>query len=593
MVQGEKKESTSENAVLLVGMSLALVGVALYLVVTRFHIRPSQLVEAGLYLLILITAVVVPISWKIHDPGIRKKRNPFVMPKRTDRKHVAAAWKKHSVVLGYDMNFKPWFWSDRVRTMQSVVVGMSGSGKTTLLENIATQDIARWIGTPEHPKRVPMIIFDGKGDLEFFNRLLPHVHRAGRLEQLRLLNPSQPDLSSLYNPFYAPDGDYMANVGMIFGSFNLHDEFFAKHQLNYLGDVVRVLYYTGSLYNFYDVVVMLLDELVMAEQIEKAKAKMERDSSVSTEQRLNFEMSVKNLVKSLSDRDRIPKIQGLVNECMTFLDDDLSQVTGQYDDLLSIDQLIDEQLILFVSLNINKKTEAVRSLGKMMLQNIQLCVGKRYESPDSAKRGGHEFFSIILDEFSPFGYRNFSRILNTARGAETAFLFSLQSLPQLAEVGRGFAEDISSAPNTTISARTRDETTAQYFIRASAEHTVTKRSVMKERGLFGFGKYQETGRATESEDRETRSQDESIKNLPKGMVEILMSDDTEGTRHGKIMVRPPDDVTIPGFTPTLFPRLIHSIAASNGANLRFKQESRKDEFHVPNRPRFQTGGFKK
>ena len=385
----------------------------------------------------------------------------------------------------------------------------------------------------------------------------------------------------------------MANVGMIFGSFNLHDEFFAKHQLNYLGDVVRVLYYTGARYNFYDVVVMLLDEVAMAEQIEKAKARMDRDASVSTEQRLNFEMSVKNLVKSLSDRDRVLKIQGLVNECMTFLDDDLSQVTGQYDDLLSIDQVIDEQLILFVSLNINKKTEAVRSLGKMLLQNIQLCVGKRYESLDSAKRGGHGFFSIILDEFSPFGYRNFSRILNTARGAETAFLFSLQSLPQLAEVGRGFAEDISSAPNTTISARTRDKTTADYFINASGEHSVTKRSVMKERGLFGLGKYQETGRATESEDRETRSQDESIKNLPKGMVEILMSDDTEGTRHGKLMVRPPDDVMIPGFTPTLFPRLIHSSADSNGANLRFKQASRKDEFHVPNRSHLHTGGFLK
>ena len=593
MVQKERRESASENAVLLVGLGLALVGITLYLLVARLHIRPSQLIEAGLYLLIVITAVAVPISWRIHDPGMRKKRDPFVMPARRDRKYVAAAWKKHSVLLGYDMNFNPWLWSDRVRTMQSVVVGMSGSGKTTLLENVATQDIARWIGTPENPKRVPMILFDGKGDLEFFHRLLPHVHRAGRLEQLRLLNPSQADLSCLYNPFHAPDGDYMANVGMIFGSFNLHDEFFAKHQLNYLGDVVRVLYYTGARYNFYDVVVMLLDEVVLAEQVEKAKAKMERDSSVSTEQRLNFEMSVKNLMKSLSDRERIPKIQGLVNDCMTFLDDDLSQVTGQYDDLLSIDQVIDEQLILFVSLNINKKTEAVRSLGKMLLQNIQLCVGKRYESPDWAKRGGHGFFSIILDEFSPFGYRNFSRILNTARGAETAFLFSLQSLPQLAEVGRGFAEDISSAPNTTISARTRDKTTADYFINASAEHTVTKRSVTKERGFFGLGRYQETGHITEHEDRETRSQDESIKNLPKGMVEILMSDDTEGTRHGKLMVRPPEDVTIPGFMPTLFPRLIHSIADSKGANLRFKQESRKDQFHVPNRERLQTGGFQK
>ena len=85
-------------------------------------------------------------------------------------------------------------------------------------------------------------------------------------------------------------------------------------------------------------------------------------------------------------------------------------------------------------------------------------------------------------------------------------------------------EEVTSAPNTTITLRTRDEETAEYFIKASAEQVVTRRSVQKERGFFGFGKYEETGRATESENRETRSQDESIKNLPKGQMEILMSD---------------------------------------------------------------------
>jgi type IV secretory pathway TraG/TraD family ATPase VirD4 len=37
----------------------------------------------------------------------------------------------------------------------------------------------------------------------------------------------------------------------------------------------------------------------------------------------------------------------------------------------------------------------------------------------------------VLDEFAPFGYRNFAQILQTARGTHTAFLFSMQSLPQL------------------------------------------------------------------------------------------------------------------------------------------------------------------
>src|SRR5437867_7323774 len=180
----------------------------------------------------------------------------------------------------------------------------------------------------------------------------------------------------------------MAQVNMVFGSFNLHDEFFAKHQLNYLADIVRVLTYTGLRYNFYDVIVMALDEKVLREQAEKARRRIERDPAISTQRRLNFEMSVKNLLQSLEDRERVPKIQGLLNECMTFLDNELSVITGPYEDLLSIDDVIEQELILFVTLNVNKNTEPVRALGKMLLQNLQLVVGKRYESEEQRSRPG-------------------------------------------------------------------------------------------------------------------------------------------------------------------------------------------------------------
>ena len=568
----------------------AVLGVGLYLVVARFHVRGAQLLEAALYFLVIAAAVVAPLVRRFTTKDSRKKRAPFVVPIDKDERAVEAAWKQHAVLLGYDMDEKPWIWPDEVRVMQGIVLGMTGSGKTTLLKNIITQDIARFTGPPEDRHRIPMVIFDGKGDLEFFEQLLPHIHRAGRLHNLRLLNPSRADLSVLYNPFFTRDHNYMAQVNMIFGSFNLHDEFFAKHQLNYLGDIVRILYYTGARYNFYDVIVMLLDEQVLHEQIDKATHRLDRDAAASAQQRLNFEMSVKNLMQSLEDRERVPKIQGLINECMTFLDDELSAVTGQYDDLLSIEDVIDQELILFVSLNANKNTEPVRSLGKMLLQNIQLTVGKRYEDQADRRRQNRPIFSVVLDEFAPFGYRNFAQILQTARGTNTAFLFSMQSLPQLMQVGRGFKEEVTSAPNTTMTLRTRDEETAEYFIKASAEQVVTRRSVQKERGLFGWGRYEETGRATDSEDRETRSQDESIKNLPKGRMEILMSDDTRGTLHSLLQVRPPEEVAIPGFQPAVYPRLLHTRAESSGANLRFRDPELARKYRVPNRS---LGGYRR
>src|ERR1051326_7066139 len=119
-----------------------------------------------------------------------------------DERMVAKAWDESAVVLGYDIHGEPWLWPDQVRVMQGIVLGMTGSGKTTLLKNIITQDLARRMGPPEDRHRIPMVIFDGKGDLEFFQELLPHIHRAGRLDDLRLINPARPELSSLYNPFY-------------------------------------------------------------------------------------------------------------------------------------------------------------------------------------------------------------------------------------------------------------------------------------------------------------------------------------------------------------------------------------------------------
>src|SRR5208337_2030311 len=322
-----------------------------YVARERYHLTNRQLAELATYLIIAALAVVGTTILLVTRRARREREwphPPMVMSRKRDERITKTAWEQNAVVLGYDIHGQPWHWPDRVRVMQGIVLGMTGTGKTTLLRNIISQDLARVIGPPDQPHRLPMVIFDGKGDLEFFYDLLPHVHRAGRLHQLRVLNPARPDISVRYNPFYCSDEDYMSVVNMVFGSFNLHDEFFAKHQLNYLADIVRVLVHTGQKFNFYDVLVMAIDEQVLREQVDKARQRLEHDPSIPVQRRLNFEMSVKNLYQSFGDRERVPKIQGLVNECMTFLDDELSVITGPYEELLSLDEVIEQELILVV-----------------------------------------------------------------------------------------------------------------------------------------------------------------------------------------------------------------------------------------------------
>jgi hypothetical protein len=556
----------------------ALAAIVLFIVwflgTRAYHFTDAQLAEFLVYVLLAVgvPAITIWVLAKRRDWKENQRRYPpLVMGPADDAKHLAKAWERNAVVLGYDVHGRPWLWPDKVRVMQGIVLGMTGSGKTTLLRNIITQDLHRTVGPEGDRHKIPMVIFDGKGDLDFFYELLPHINRAGRLQDLRLINPARPDLSCLYNPFHTTDENYMAQVNMIFGSFNLHDEFFAKHQLNYLADIVRVLHYTGVPFNFYDVIVMALDGEVLREQIDKARRHIQADHDVSLQRSLNFEMSVRNLIESFNDRERVPKIQGLLNECMTFLDDELSVITGPYEDLLSIDDVIDQELILFVTLNINKNTEPVRALGKMLLQNLQLVVGKRYESEEDRRRRNRPILSVVLDEFAPFGYKNFAQILQTARGTNTAFLFSMQSLPQLLQVGRGFKEDVTSAPNTKIALRTQDEETSRFFIRASAEHRVMKRTVsLVRQQLFGWERFEKGTSGSEREEREYRAEDERIKNLPKGQMQILMTDDTDGTLHRHLHVRRPPDIELPGFEMELAPRLRPSRAEVQGANLRFK-----------------------
>lgn len=552
--------------------ALFIVATAYYILAIRFHIRGTQLAELSLYALYAGVAVIAVVR---HVTTLRRRREadwphpPLFVSHSKDRKAVDRAYKQNSIVLGYNVHREPWYWPDSARVMQSVVLGATGSGKSTLLRSIITQDLFRVVGPGHDRHRIPMLIFDGKADQQFFSDLLPAIETAGRMHQLRVLDPSKPDISARYNPLFSEHEFYQEHANFVFESFDLKEDFFHGHQATYLNDLVRILAHTRKRFNIYDVLVLALDTRVMNEQIEVARSCLDAEAGASAQRRLNLEMSVRNLQQSFLDRERVPKIQGLLNELMTFLADDLSLITGAYDGLLSMDEVIDKELILFVSLNTNKNSKAVTALGRMLLQNLQLILGQRYENAQKCSRENQPMVSVILDEFAPFAYSNFSQILQTARGTNTAFLFALQSLPQLLKVGRGFRDDVSSAPNTTMVLHTRDEETTQYFLKASARVTRKRRTLTVQRtGIFA-DQYEPIGFGSETDIKDTRAQDEHIKNLPVGQMEILMTDPMQGTLHSHLHVRQPRDYRFPGHEPRIYPRL-YSPAHFDGANLRFR-----------------------
>ena len=540
-----------------------------YIAVSRLHLRNDQCLEIFLDFAILFFGGGLIVA---HFAGRKRKREgnwphpPIAIPAINEFRILSNAHRDAATLLGYNVHKEPWLWPDAVRIKHGVIVGGTGAGKSTFIENIIAQDLTRRFGA----RKMPMIIFDGKGEREFLDHLLPHIAAAGRLQDLRVLDPTHPAESCRYNPFYSLDDAYQEHVNFIFRSFGLREDFFKGHQEAYLSDLVRVLQYIGKLFNVYDVLVMALDEDVLQDQIKTAKARISTLTGLSMQKRLNFEMSVKMLLRSLQDRERVEKIQGLLNELLSFLEDELSVVTGAYQDLLTLDDVLENDLILFVSLNSNRNQRAVEALGKILLQNIQLMVGKRYSQTSATKSKDEPMLSVILDEFAPFAYPGFTQVLQTARGARVSFLFSFQSLPQLQRVSQAFTDEVSSAPGTKMIMNVSEENTAQWFLKASARIATKRRSLsVRKTGVF-TPKYTETGMGSESEAKETRAREDHIKNLPVRQVEILMVDSREGTLHSHLHVRRAPSYQLEGTAPYLYPKMHSPMNPEIGVNLRFK-----------------------
>ena len=571
---GYRRTGPEDLAGVIVLLGCAVFGLFWYIAVSRLHLRNDQCLEIFLDCAIVFFGGGLLIA---HFAGRRRKREEnwphpaVVVPTAKDAQIATDAHESDSTLLGYNVHKEPWLWPDAVRIKHGVIVGGTGAGKSTFLENIIAQDLTRRFGA----RKMPMIIFDGKGEREFLDHLLPHIAAAGRLQDLRILDPTHPAESCRYNPFYSLDDAYQEHVNFIFRSFGLREDFFKGHQEAYLSDLVRVLQYTGRLFNVYDVLVMALDEDVLQDQIKAAKARIATLTSLSVQKRLNFEMSVKMLLRSLQDRERVEKIQGLLNELLSFLEDELSVVTGAYQDLLTLDDVFENDLILFVSLNSNRNQRAVEALGKILLQNIQLMVGKRYSQTTASRSKDEPMLSVILDEFAPFAYPGFTQVLQTARGAKVSFLFSFQSLPQLQRVSQAFADEVSSAPGTKMIMNVSEENTAQWFLKASARFATKRRSLsVRKTGIF-TPKYTETGMGSESEAKETRAREDHIKNLPVGQMEILMVDSREGTLHSHLHVRRAPSFQLERIEPYLYPKMRSPMNPEIGVNLRFKDAANR------------------
>jgi type IV secretory pathway TraG/TraD family ATPase VirD4 len=552
-----------EAWVILYVLTGGIVAVILWIAHARLFLTRQHLIEMAAWPILTISFAIAVLrhfaTRQLRREELWPRTDPVIAPDQ-DRKHLAEAAAKDAVLVGHLTDGSPFYWKNQIRSMQAICFGKTGSGKSTLLEAITQQDIARGC---------PIIIIDGKGEQELLQNLLPAVHAAGRTHQLRLIDPQHSEYSHAYNPLWVPSGvTPEEQVAFIFDSFQMNtNEFFDSHQRVYLENLVRILHYSGRRFSFNDILVIAYDAAKLKAQVQVAMANMDRLAASPEEQRA-LSMSIRNLAETFDDKERVPKIQGLINHLMTFMTKEMARITGAYENVLTMDEVIDNNLILFVSLNSNINGAAVTSLGRILLQNLQLMIGRRYSK--SGYNTEHPFVSVILDEFAPFAYEEFAQIINQARGTNIGFLFSLQNQPQLLKVGEGFRSDLSSSPNTTFMLRMEDSDTTKMFLDKSSRVKEMRRSVQfVTKGLFA-PRYEEQAAGTQTEVYDSAAKDEHLKRMPTGQMEALVTSHRLGTVLDHIHVRQGvKGFLITSLASTFYPPLTVCRKQSQGLHLTF------------------------
>jgi type IV secretory pathway TraG/TraD family ATPase VirD4 len=530
-----RHEPLTERELLLYALlivAVVVLGASYWLLSSVLFLRPKQIVAIGGVAAIFLYGIG-DISYYF---ATRKAKILAMWPRRQPQlsitkrlRYIHDANAKRELFLGTDSLGEPITMTEDQRCQQGIMFGMSGSGKTSILESIAQQDIAMGY---------PLIFLDGKGELKLLDRLQQWAAASGRIQDFHAISPEHAFLSSVYNPCACRTGESEEHFSFIFDAFSDNgNPFFDAVQRDFLLSVGNVLSYCGKTFSFKDIMVcaqepeQMLTVLQLAER--NARTMIDLDKHTLDQLRLNLRV----LHDGLTDENRIYNIKNLMNKITMFLSKEMSLITGGADRLITIDNVIDRRQILFVSLNINVKSQSTVALGRMLLSNLQLVIGRRYSQ--TAVGTSHPFVSVILDEFAPFAYPQFARILQTARDARCGMLLALQSVNQLNTVGVSFGDEVSAAPNNKFALRVSDKATSDAIMQASGQ-VLRKRPTFQIRktGVFG-GTITEQDSGYLSNVRESVIEDQWLKYQPLGQCEFLRASTLRGMTHHHVHLTKP------------------------------------------------------
>jgi hypothetical protein len=386
----------------------------------------------------------IPAGWSV-------KKDDEILYEACTTKQTYLGWKleKGKTV--------PILIKDKDRTYHCQIVGTTGSGKTETLWNIIAQDLIKGYGC---------CIVDPKADDDFLERFLKHCKACGLMDKVYFFSLMYPSYSHIYNPVQFGTPEEITE--RIINACNIENEYYKKLQFNFLLYSINILRTVHPYINLHTVIDFL---------------KNYRDQEWVKEQ--ITDRTTQDLSPYLKETYKIK------DEGVSGILADLNQVSeGQFSHILNgqnqinLKQIMNQGNIVLFQLPVMKFSVIGKSIGKMLLQDIQSVVGGRQSTNTDPTFTQKNFYPVFIDEFFSMAYPSFVELINKARSANVAIHLGHQSLADLSQVSKEFKEAVFENTNLKFVAKQNDAASAEEFAKSFGTYQTHKETLAVEKGLL-------------------------------------------------------------------------------------------------------------
>lgn len=328
-----------------------------------------------------------------------------------------------------------------------LIVGMTGVGKTVLGMFMMYQQIMRGGG---------LLFVDGKIDSDNLQTIWQYVQIAGRPQDLRVINPGNPEQSNTYNPILFGDPDEVAAriLSLIPSTENNPGADHYRQEANQgVATLVAALQRAGLAYNMIDISILLMSSAALLElEAILAQSRNGRDSEELKNYRLFIDKfrapDPRTGVMSININKLKDTFGGIGGRLYMFGTGNFGRVMNTYDPDVRLFDSIMQRHIVYVPLPTMGKTEAASNFGKMLVGDLRTAISWIQALPQE-DRPNPPFF-CFLDELTGYATAAAARPFEQARSARLILCGAIQNLANLRLASQDLEQSVLANTYTKI-----------------------------------------------------------------------------------------------------------------------------------------------